>query len=103
MADECQYCGADVEASKPIHETGMLYGIECRRCPPGRRRSLVLGRPEPVASLDCPDCGATLAPADAHEDVLVVKEMTYVVCPSCGERCGVFAVRKIRDVSGGTM
>jgi predicted RNA-binding Zn-ribbon protein involved in translation (DUF1610 family) len=56
-----------------------------------------------VAELECPDCGAVLAPADSHEDVLVVKEMTFVVCPACGERCDVFAVRKLRDVSGGTM
>jgi formylmethanofuran dehydrogenase subunit B len=33
----------------------------------------------------------------------VVKEMTFVVCPACGERCDVYAVRKLRDVSGGTM
>jgi hypothetical protein len=32
-----------------------------------------------------------------------VKEMTFVVCPGCGERCDVYAVRKHRDVSGGTM
>jgi hypothetical protein len=44
-----------------------------------------------------------LAPAATHEDVLVVKEMTVVVCPACGERCDVHAVRKLRDVSGGTM
>ncbi len=44
-----------------------------------------------------------VAPADAHPDVLVVKEMTYEVCPACGQRCGVAAVRKVRDVSGGTM
>jgi hypothetical protein len=29
--------------------------------------------------------------------------MTFVVCPECGERCDVHAVRKHRDVSGGTM
>jgi transcription elongation factor Elf1 len=103
MADECQYCGADLEASTPLRETGWVYGIECRRCPPARRRSLVLHRPGPVESLECPDCGAVLAPAGSHEDVLVVKEMTFAVCPACGERCDVLAVRKLRDVSGGTM
>jgi DNA-directed RNA polymerase subunit RPC12/RpoP len=103
VAQECQYCGKDVELAPPIHETGWLYGIECRRCPPGKRRSLVLARPGPVEALECPDCGAVLAPADSHEDVLVVKEMTFVVCPACGERCDVYAVRKLRDVSGGTM
>lgn len=103
MADLCQYCGADLEANPPGNETGWLYGLECSRCPPERRRSLVLARPGPAASLECPDCGAVVAPADAHPDVLVVKEMTYDVCPACGERCGVAAVRKVRDVSGGTM
>lgn len=103
MSDECQYCGADVDASPPVRETAWLYGIECRRCPAGRRRSLVLMRPARVEALECPDCGAVLAPADSHEDVLVVKEMTFVVCPACGERCDVHAVRKLRDVSGGTM
>jgi len=29
--------------------------------------------------------------------------MTYDVCPACGERCGVSAVRKLRDVAGGAM
>lgn len=103
MADLCQYCGADLEASPPLRETGWLYGLECSRCPPGRRRSLVLARPEPAAELTCPDCGAAVAPSDAHPDVLVVKEVTYDVCPACGQRCGVAAVRKLRDVSGGTM
>jgi len=32
-----------------------------------------------------------------------VKEMTYEVCAACGERCGVAAIHKIRDVSNGTM
>ncbi len=103
MSDDCQYCGADLDAAPPLRETGYLYGIECRRCPPERRRSLVLVRPGPVEELECPDCGARLAPAASHEDVLVVKEMTFVVCPGCGERCDVYAVRKLRDVSGGTM
>jgi len=35
--------------------------------------------------------------------VLVVKEMDYDVCPGCGARCGVAAVRKLRDVGGGVM
>lgn len=103
MADSCQYCGADLAADPPTSETGWLYGLECSRCPPERRRSLVLARAAPVASLECPDCGAVVAPADSHPDVLVVKEMTYDVCPACGARCGVAAVRKVRDVSGGTM
>ncbi len=103
MASTCQYCGADVDAAPPRHEVGWLYGIECRRCPPERRRALVLTRPGPVDALECPDCGAVLAPAATHDDVLVVKEMTFVLCPECGERCDVYAVRKHRDVSGGTM
>jgi hypothetical protein len=103
LADDCQYCGADLDASPPVREMGWLYGIECRRCPPGTGRSLVLSRPGPVETLECPDCGAVIAPAGSHPDVLVVKEMTFVVCPACGERCDVHAVRKLRDVSGGTM
>jgi hypothetical protein len=101
--DECQYCGADLEAHPPRHEVGFLYGVECGRCPPASRRSHMLARPDRVASLTCPDCGAEIAPAESHADVLVVKEMTYEVCPSCGERCGVYAVRKLRDVGGGVM
>ena len=103
VTDVCQYCGADLEASPPRSETGFLYGIECRRCPAERRRVLMLARPQLVAELRCPDCGAAMAPADRHPDVLVIKEMTYDLCPACGERCGVSAVRKLRDVSGGTM
>ncbi len=103
VADLCQYCGADLEAGPPVRETGWLYGLECSRCPPARRRSLVLARPAPADWLECPDCGARVAPPDAHPDVLVVKEITYHVCPACGARCGVAAVRKLRDVSGGTM
>jgi hypothetical protein len=103
VADECQYCGADLEESPPGREVGFLYGVECSRCPPERRRSQMLARAELVRELRCPDCGAALAPADTHPDVLVVKEMTYDVCPACGARCGVSAVRKLRDVSGGTM
>jgi len=56
-----------------------------------------------VEELSCPDCGAAISPASSHPDVLVVKEMTYEVCPACGERCGVVGVRKLRDVSNGTM
>jgi anaerobic selenocysteine-containing dehydrogenase len=48
-------------------------------------------------------CGAAIAPAEAHPDVLVVKEMTYEVCPACGARCGVAAVRKLRDAGGGVI
>jgi hypothetical protein len=103
VTTECQYCGADLERTPPLRETGILYGVECSRCPAGRRRSLVLARAAPVATLECPDCGAPIAPADGHPDVLVVKEMAYEVCPACGERCGVASVRKLRDVSGGTM
>lgn len=102
-SDLCQYCGADLEATPPAREQGFLYGVECSRCPPERRRSQMLARPERVAELECPGCGARIAPAEGHPDVLVVKEMTYEVCASCGARCGVASVRKIRDVSGGTM
>ncbi len=99
----CQYCGADLETQPPLAETGWLYGVECSRCPPERRRSMVLARRERVAELRCPNCGVTIDNPEGHPDVLVVKEMTYDVCAVCGERCGVGGVRKIRDVSGGTM
>ena len=101
--EECQYCGVDLDAQPPSQETGWLYGVECSRCPPERRRSIILARRERVERLTCPGCGAVLAPAEAHPDVLVVKEITYEVCAACGERCGVASVRKVRDVSGGTM
>ncbi|HYG67886.1 MAG TPA: hypothetical protein VD838_09510 [Anaeromyxobacteraceae bacterium] len=101
--DVCQYCGVDLDEVAPGREVGYLYGIECSRCPPESRRSLVLARTERVAALSCPDCGAMLAPAEEHPDVLVVKEMTYEVCSACGQRNGVAAVRKLRDESGGTM
>jgi hypothetical protein len=99
----CQYCGVDLEATPPGQEVGYLYGVECSRCPPARRRSLVLARRARVAELTCPTCGVSLAPAEEHPDVLVVKEMTYEVCGACGERNGVMSVRRLRDVSGGTM
>ncbi|BDG01921.1 hypothetical protein [Anaeromyxobacter oryzae] len=104
MATElCQYCGADLDAVPPRLETGYLYGVECSACPPARRTSVILARPVRVEALACPGCGIRIAPADAHPDVLVVKELTYEVCVACGERCGVAAVRKLRDVSNGTM
>jgi hypothetical protein len=99
----CQYCGVDLDDTPPLREVGFLYGVECARCRPEVRRSLVLARRERVRSLTCPTCGAELSPAEEHPDVLVVKEMTYEVCAACGERCGVAGVRKIRDVSNGTM
>lgn len=99
----CQYCGVDLDDVPPSQEKGWLYGVECSACPPELRRSQVLARTARVAELVCPDCGTRLAPAERHPDVLVVKEMTYEVCAACGQRCGVAAVRKVRDVSGGTM
>jgi len=101
--DVCQYCGADLAARPPRSEVGFLYGVECQRCPPATRRSQVLARSSRALTLNCPDCGALWSPAEEHPDVLVVKEMTYDICPDCGERCGVSAVRKLRDVGGGTM
>jgi len=102
-SEVCQYCGVDLDETPPGHEVGWLYGVECSRCPPSVRRSQVLARRERVSELTCPTCGVRLAPAEAHPDVLVVKEMTYEVCAACGERCGVAAVRRLRDVSSGTM
>ena len=99
----CQYCGVDLEERPPRLEVGYVYGVECSRCPPDRRRSIVLARPERVASLSCPICGASIAPADEHPDVLVVKEMTYEVCAACGERNGVAAVKRLRDVGDRTI
>jgi hypothetical protein len=100
-SDVCQYCGVDLDEVEPRREVGWTYGVECSRCPPDRRRSQVLARTARVADLACPQCGTTLAQDDP--DVLVVKELTYEVCAACGERCGVAGVRKVRDVSGGTM
>jgi hypothetical protein len=99
----CQYCGVDLDDTPPGQEVGWLYGVECSRCPPDRRRSQVLARPSRAPELACPDCGAVLAPAEGHPDVLTVKEVTYEVCGACGERCGVARVRRVRDASGGTM
>jgi hypothetical protein len=99
----CQYCGVNLDDTPPGRELGYLYGVECSRCPPAQRRSQMLARQERVAELTCPTCRARIAPADGHPDVLVVKEMTYEVCAACGERNGVVAVRRLRDVSGGTM
>ena len=102
MASElCQYCGVNLDELPPWLEVGFTYSVTCSRCPPERRRFLVLPRPERVASLDCPDCGARLEPAEHHPDVLVIKELTYEVCPGCGERCGVASVRKFRDLGEG--
>lgn len=104
MATEiCQYCGVDLDEIPPLQETGWLYGVECARCPPHLRRSQVLARRERVTEITCPGCGTLLAPVDTHPDVLVVKEVVYEVCAGCGERCGVASIRKVRDVSGGTM
>jgi DNA-directed RNA polymerase subunit RPC12/RpoP len=101
--DICQYCGVDLDETPPNREVGYLYGLECSRCPPEVRRSLVLARTERVASLTCPGCGVEIAPAERHPDVLVVKEMTYEVCAACGQRNGVASVRKLRDVGGSVM
>ncbi len=101
--DLCQYCGANLEGNDPELEVGYLYGVECSRCPEGKRHSHMLARASLVHELTCPDCGARLAPPDAHPDVLVIKQMTYELCPECGTRCGVAAVRKLRDVAHGTM
>ncbi len=104
MATEvCQYCGVDLEQKPPLTEVGYVYGVECSRCPPAARRSIMLARTERVAELRCPTCGSRIAPAEHHPDVIVVKEITYEVCAACGERCGVASVRQVRDVSGGTM
>lgn len=104
MATEvCQYCGVDLDEAPPHQELGWLYGVECSRCPPERRRSLVLARARRVEALACPDCGASLSPAEAHPDVVVVKEVLYEVCSGCGERCGVARVRKLRDLADGAM
>ncbi len=104
MASEiCQYCGVDLEQTPPAQEVGYLYGVECSRCPPARRRSQMLARRERVPELTCPTCGVRIAPAEEHPDVLVIKEMTYEVCAACGERNGVVQARRLRDVSGGTM
>jgi hypothetical protein len=102
-SDICQYCGVSLDEVPPGEERGWLYGVECSRCSPERRRRIVLARPRRVEALECPGCGARLAPAEGHPDVLTVKEMVYEVCAACGERCGVARVHRVRDVSGGTM
>jgi hypothetical protein len=102
-ADRCPACDVDLDEVPPEHEKGYLYGMECSRCPPQSRRSIVLPRTERVAELSCPFCGDRKAPADEHPDVLVVKEMIYEVCSSCGERCGVFSARRLIDRSAMTM
>jgi hypothetical protein len=99
----CQYCGVSLDEVEPRLEVGYLYGLECSRCPADRRRSQMLARPVRVDALSCPTCGAHVAPAEEHPDVLVVKEMTYEVCAACGERCGVASARRLRDRSDGTM
>ena len=99
----CQYCGVDLDETPPVQETGWLDGVECARCPPEVRRSQVLARRERVRRSPAPACGTLLSPVDTHPDVLVVKEVVYEVCAACGERCGVASIRKVRDVSGGTM
>jgi hypothetical protein len=101
--DRCPSCDVDLDEEPPRHETGYLYGLECRRCPPDRRRSLVLPRAARVSELTCPDCGDRKAPADESPDVLVVKELVYEVCVRCGERCGVFSARRLIDRSEMTM
>jgi hypothetical protein len=104
MGEElCPGCGADLDESPPLHETGYLYGMECRRCPPATRRSIIMPRAARVAELSCPFCGDRKAPADDHPDVLVVKELVYEVCAKCGERCGVFSARRLVDRSEMTM
>jgi hypothetical protein len=98
--DICQYCGVELDVVPPRLEQGWAYEISCSACPPERRRLLLLARSQRVAALTCPDCGARIAPAGEHPDVRVVKELTYEVCAACGERCGVAAVRMVRDLSG---
>ncbi|HSM94388.1 MAG TPA: hypothetical protein VLT47_16055 [Anaeromyxobacteraceae bacterium] len=101
--ERCPACGVDLDEAPPDHETGYLYGIECSRCPPAQRRSVILPRKQRVTEIDCPICGDRKAPADQHPDVLVVKEMVYEVCSACGERCGVFSARRLIDRSEMTM
>ncbi len=104
MATEiCQYCGVNLDETPPTTEVGWVYGIECSQCAPDQRRSIMLARTERVAELRCPTCGARIAPADDHPDVVVVKEITYEVCSACGERCGVASARRVRDAGCGTM
>lgn len=99
--DVCQYCGVDLDETPPRTEQGWAYTIACSRCPPERARILLLARDQRVEALACPDCGAAIAPAESHADVLMVKELTYEVCAACGERNGVAAVRKVLDRTAG--
>ena len=101
--DVCQYCGWELHGEEPEVDTGFLYGVECLDCPPGKRRSHMLARPTRVDSLTCPDCGVAIVSPESSPSVLVVKEMTYDVCPRCHERIGVSAVRKVKDIGGGVM
>jgi hypothetical protein len=102
-AELCPSCGVDLDEVPPRHETGFLYGLECSRCPRATRQSLVLPRASRVTELTCPFCGDRKAPAEKHPDVLVVKELVYEVCSSCGERCGVYSARRLIDRSDMTM
>lgn len=99
--DVCQYCGVDLDETPPRTEPGWAYTVECSRCPPERRRTLLLARDTRAEALACPDCGAAIAPAESHPDVLMVKELTHEVCAACGARCGVAAVRKVLDRTAG--
>ena len=99
----CQYCGLDLDEAPPLEERGWLYGVECARCAPERRTSVVLARPTRVAVLACPGCGADLSPPEAHPDVLTIKEIVYEVCAGCGERCGVARARRLKDIADGAM
>jgi len=99
--DVCQYCGVDLDDVPPRTEGGWAYTIECSRCPPERRRALLLSRPAAVEALACPDCGAVIAPAGGHPDVIMVKELVHEVCSACGERCGVASVRMLVDRTAG--
>ena len=99
----CQYCGVDLDETPPGEVGGWLYGVECTRCPPERRASVVLARDARVAALACPGCGADLSPPEAHPDVLTIKEVVYEVCAGCGERCGVARARRVKDLADGAM
>jgi len=99
----CQYCGVDLDETPPGEERGWLYGVECSRCPPATRTSIVLARTSKVAAIACPGCGVDLSPPEDHPDVLTIKEVVYEVCAACGERCGVARARRVKDLSDGSM